>query len=80
MRTGTKIQVYLPAKQDPTYRVKVKITQQNNQGRKIVDNKMRKKKTMMTESPSMESWNRNGKRLQVEAIALADWRVGCPTG
>ena len=63
-----QVQVYLPAKQDPTYRVKVKITQQNNRGgkrdnkMKIVDTKMKKKKTMTMESPSMESWNRIGKR------------------
>ena len=50
-----QVQVYLPAKQDPTYRVKVKTTQQNNRGRKIIDTKMRKRKTMMIESPSMES-------------------------
>ena len=47
-----QVQVYLPAKQDPTYRVKVKITQQNNRGgkrdnkTKIVDTKMRNKKTV----------------------------------
>ena len=63
-----QVQVYLPAKQDPTYRVKVKITQQNNRGgkrdnkTKIVDTKMRNKKTMKNESPSMESWNRIGER------------------
>ena len=65
-----QVQVYLPAKQDPTYRVKVKITQQNNRGgkrdnkTKIVDTKMRNKKTMKNESPSMESWNQIGERLE----------------
>ena len=63
-----QVQVYLPAKQDPTYRVKVKITQQNNRGgkrdskTKIVDIKMKNKKTMTMESPSMEPWNRIGER------------------
>ena len=63
-----QVQVYLPAKQDPTYRVKVKITQQDNRGgkrdnkTKIVDIKMKNKKTMTMESPSMESWNRIGER------------------
>ena len=64
-----QVQVYLPAKQDPTYRVKVKITQQDNRGEprrdnktKIVDIKMKNKKTMTMESLSMESWNRIGER------------------
>ena len=63
-----QVQVYLPAKQDPTYRVKVKITQPNNRGRKrdnktkTVDIKKRKKKITMIESLSMESWNRIGER------------------
>ena len=61
--------------------MKVKITQQNNRGgkrdnkTKIVDTKMRNKKTMKNESPSMESWNRIG---ATPAIALVDWRVGYP--
>ena len=63
-----QVQVYLPAKQDPTYRVKGKVTQQTTgEGgeitkTKIVDTKMRNKKTRKNESPSMESWNRIGER------------------